>query len=63
MWKVARKIFAVASLIIGGTAVAVPDVIWSKVLIAFATGLNAAALYLVNEETHPAAVAQEVSPA
>jgi hypothetical protein len=52
-----RKCLALLSIIIGTTAVAIPDAIWSKVLIAFATGLNAASLYLVKDEPDEAAKA------
>lgn len=48
-----RKCLAIASIIIGGTAVALPDYEGypvSKVLMALATALNAASLYLLKEE-------------
>jgi hypothetical protein len=48
-----RKGLAIAAIIIGGTAVAIPDVgdyPLSKILMAFATALNAASLYLLKEE-------------
>lgn len=45
-----RKCLAIASIIIGGTAVSIPEPTWSKVAMALATSLNAAALYLLKEE-------------
>lgn len=48
--KKARKALALGAIIIGGTAVAIPEPVWSKILIAFATSLNAASLYLLKEE-------------
>jgi len=47
-----RKCLSVASIIIGGTAVAVPDIPdfpISKILIAFATSCNAAAIWLLKD--------------
>ena len=58
MNKEIRQCLAIASIIIGGTAVAIPDITWSKALMAFATSLNAAALYLLKEE-NPNAGSQE----
>jgi len=49
-----RKGLALGSIIIGGTAVAIPDPTWSRILVAFATSLNAASLYLLKEENVPA---------
>jgi hypothetical protein len=46
-----RKGLAIASIIIGGTAVGIPDPVISKVMMAAATSLNAAALYLLKEES------------
>lgn len=48
--KHARQCLAVGSIIIGGTSVAIPDPAWSKALMALATSLNAASLYLLKEE-------------
>lgn len=48
--KKLRKALAVGSIIIGGTAVTIPDVVWSKALIALGTSLNAASLYLLKDE-------------
>lgn len=45
-----RKVLAIASIIIGGSAVAIPDPAISKFLMAFSTSLNAAALYMLKEE-------------
>ena len=45
-----RKCLALGSIIIGGTAIAVPEPLWSKFLIALGTSLNAASLYLLKEE-------------
>jgi hypothetical protein len=45
-----RRSLAVASIIIGGTAAAIPDPTISKILIAFSVSLNAASLYLLKEE-------------
>jgi len=45
-----RRCLAIISIIIGGTAVAIPDITISKLLIAFATSCNAAALYIKEEE-------------
>ena len=55
-----RKGLAIASLIIGGTAVALPDIgayPVSKVLMALASSLNAASLYLMKDEPNEAAKA------
>lgn len=54
--KTLRRCFAIASILVGGIAVAVPDAIVisgvtaSKMLIAIATALNAVNLYLLKEE-------------
>lgn len=54
--KTIRRCFAIASILIGGIAVAIPDSIIvggisaSKMLIAVATALNAVNLYLLKEE-------------
>lgn len=48
-----RKCLSVASIVIGGTAVAVPDLPEfpiSKVLIAFSTSCNAAAIWLLKDK-------------
>lgn len=48
--KGCRKALAVTSIVIGATAAALPAP-YSNYGIALATGLNAAALYLLKEET------------
>ena len=48
--KKLRKCLAVASIIIGSFAVGVPDEVVSKAMIALATGLNGASLYLLKDE-------------
>lgn len=45
----ARKCLAIASIIIGGTSVALPEP-YSRIGMALATALNAASLYLLKEE-------------
>lgn len=45
-WHNLRRCLAIASLIIGSTAVPIPDVTISKILIALSTGLNAAAIFI-----------------
>jgi len=45
-----RRCLAVLSIILGGSAVAIPDIVISKFLITLATSLNAAAIYLLKEE-------------
>lgn len=51
-----RKCLALASILIGGVAVGVPDTVatggipLAKMLIAISTALNAASLYLLKEE-------------
>ena len=52
--KKIRKCLAIGSIIIGGTAVTIPDTIISKFCMALATTLNASALYLLKEETEDA---------
>ena len=49
-YKDLRKGLAIVSIILGGAAVGIPDLIWSKFLIGVATSLNAASLYLLKEE-------------
>jgi hypothetical protein len=50
-YKDLRKGLAIVSIILGGAAVGIPDLIWSKFLIGVATSLNAASLYLLKEES------------
>jgi len=45
-----RKCLALGSIIIAGPAIAIPDPTWSKLMMALATSLNAASLYLLKEE-------------
>lgn len=45
-WHNLRRCLAIGSIIIGTTAVAIPDPIISKILVAFSTGLNAAAIFI-----------------
>jgi len=49
-YKDLRKFLALASIIIGGSAIGIPDPLWSKALMTLATSLNAASLYLLKEE-------------
>lgn len=46
-----RKMLAICSIIIGGAAIGIPDLVYSKFFMALATSLNAASLYLLKEET------------
>jgi hypothetical protein len=50
-YKDLRKGLAIVSIILGGAAVGIPDLVWSKFLIGVATSLNAASLYLLKEES------------
>jgi hypothetical protein len=50
-YKDVRKGLAIVSIILGGAAVGIPDLVWSKFLIGVATSLNAASLYLLKEES------------
>jgi hypothetical protein len=50
-YKDMRKGLAIVSIILGGAAVGIPDLVWSKFLIGIATSLNAASLYLLKEES------------
>ena len=50
-YKDLRKGLAIVSIILGGAAVGIPDLVWSKFLIGIATSLNAASLYLLKEES------------
>jgi hypothetical protein len=56
--KSARQCLAVASIVIGGFSAALPSP-FCNYGIALATGLNAAALYLLKEETPVAKAASE----
>ena len=49
-YKDLRKALAIVSIVLGGAAVGIPDLVWSKFLIGVATSLNAASLYLLKEE-------------
>jgi Sec-independent protein secretion pathway component TatC len=48
-WKDLRKCLAIGSLVIGGIATGLPDVV-SKVAFAVALGLSNAAIYIKTEE-------------
>lgn len=54
--KTVRKCFAVASILVGGVAVGIPETITvegisvSKMMMGIATALNAVSLYLLKEE-------------
>jgi hypothetical protein len=56
-----RKALAIASIVVGGTSVALPDP-WSRIGMAVATSLNAASLYLLKEEKPDAASAGKENP-
>lgn len=45
-----RQCLSVVSIIISGTAVAIPDETYSKVMMALGTAFNAASLYMLKEE-------------
>lgn len=48
--KRCRQVLAIASIIISTAAVALPDPVYSKFLMAVGTGCNAASLYMLKEE-------------
>lgn len=55
-----RHAFSIASILLGGTAIFIPDTIapegipLGKMLMGFATALNGVSLYLLKEEEHEA---------
>jgi Sec-independent protein secretion pathway component TatC len=48
-WKELRKCLAIGSLVIGGIATGMPDIV-SKIAFAIALGLSNAAIYIKTEE-------------
>jgi len=53
--KSLRKCLAVGSIIVGSCAVGIPDPAWSRFGMMLATGMNAASLYMLKENSQTVA--------